>query len=162
MKKKGLVKTVQVNHFSVSPKCFNWKSLNVIKCGYYLSIGFPRPVWQDRGLYIRPPIKDPVEKSRPGGVAPTKSSISCAYTLLCEQLQSVQTASSVDVIFVYLLLGWCEWESPLHRESCEQKQAGYWHWCWDTFSELKRSVPRDIVTTVTLCEERCFELWQIM
>lgn len=70
MKKKGLVKTVQVKPFSASPKCFYWKSLrittNIIKCDYFLSIGFPGPVWQDRGLYIRPPIKDPIEKSCPG------------------------------------------------------------------------------------------------
>lgn len=72
MKKKGLVKTVQVNHFSVSPKCFHWKSLKIlaitIKYDYLLSIGFPGPVWQDWSLYIRPPIKDPVQKSCPGRV----------------------------------------------------------------------------------------------
>lgn len=48
----------------------------IIKHDSFSSIGFPGSVWQDRGLYIRSPIKDSVEEPCPAGVEP--SLVSCA------------------------------------------------------------------------------------
>uniref|UniRef100_A0A669ET64 BAG family molecular chaperone regulator 1 n=1 Tax=Oreochromis niloticus TaxID=8128 RepID=A0A669ET64_ORENI len=67
MKKKGLVKTVQVSVF-VFPSdktimLYLKTTENKNKTDlYHMFTGFPRPVRQDRGLYIRPSIKDPVKK----------------------------------------------------------------------------------------------------
>lgn len=139
MKKKGLVKTVQVNLFSVSPKWFHLKTLKIlinIKSGSSLSKGFPGPVWQDRSMYIRPSNKDPVEESCPGGVELRSLCIMC-YTLLCEQLRRVQKTSSVEQLLVYLLLVWSE-ESPHHRVNRRSLvicvDPGY---SWDTFSGFR-------------------------
>lgn len=99
------------------------------KCDYFLSTGFPGTVWQDRGLYIRPPIKDSVEKSCPGGVKLQSLPYHVLYiapwaTAKCTENFKCGAAHCLFIVDVM-----CMRERTPHREPCEQK-AGYLHRSW--------------------------------
>lgn len=94
---------------------------NGLQTDYFLSIGLPGTVWQDWGLYIRPPIKDSVKKSCPGWVKPQSfpdHDIAPWATGNCTEVLEVWGSS----LSIYC---WCVCERELLLENSEEKAAGY-------------------------------------
>lgn len=74
------------------------------KCDSLLSTGFPGTVWQDRGLYFWPPIKDSVKKSGPRRVE-LYHLPGCFSVSNCKVYR---TLSAVEQLFIYCWCGACE------------------------------------------------------
>ncbi len=76
------------------------------------------------------------------------------YTLLCEQVQSVQ--NSVVQLLDYLLLLWCAWVPSWQSE---QNEACYLHWSWVQLGYSLWDKDRYVTTVSLWKDQRCFELW---
>lgn len=91
------------------------QSIVIIKRYYFLSIGFPGPVWQDRGLYIRPPIKDPVEKSCPGGVELQNLLYCVLYIALWATAKCTENFKCGAAPCLFIVDVTCMKENPVNR-----------------------------------------------
>lgn len=165
IKKKGLVKTVQVSPFSVSQK---WLETTENTDGYNQVFLFSvnRISWPSvtrsrlvyRTIYQRSSRKISPWRSR-ARQSPISCAIHCSVSN-CKVYRKLKVWSSS--LSIYCQRDVCE--NPANgrkMDICADPGCS-----WDTFTQVKdryEVLPREIVTTVTLWkDQRCFESWQIV